>query len=97
MDLREKEKEAVDREKQEGREDRAWPVDSIKLRPSSCVATLVISVSRLGLISGSLAGQLLLSISKFLHLHLAAEEKAQNRYVIAQVELKALTTCIWSL
>lgn len=67
--LWEKPKELVDREKQEAREDTAWPVDLIRLRPSLlCGHAGRISMSNLGLILVSLERLSLLRISTFVHL-----------------------------
>lgn len=102
-DSREKEKERETEGKQEGREDTVWPIDPIVLRPSLlCGHAGRISVSRSGLILVSLAGHLLLKMSKFVHLlsRKRRNEKAENCYVMAPVEFKApvplSTTSLWS-
>lgn len=66
--VRERE-EAIDREKQQGRENTVWNIDPIKLHPSLlCGHSNRISLSRLGLILVSLAGHWLLRMSKLVHL-----------------------------
>lgn len=75
------------------RENTVWPIDPISLRPCLlCGLAGRISVPRLRLILVSLAGHLLLSISKLIHLleRCQMQRGKKNCHVMEPFEFKAL-------